>query len=139
MKAFKMHRDCPPGSLLKTGGARVKAKQDSRNKRPGMSAEHCAQIRDLPCAACHSAPAGTVHHLKSQTGERGMGLRATDKWGIPLCMTHHDTIERAGTRNEGGQCAKWGFNPHDLARALWGATGMTGTMRKIVMATGGKA
>ena len=139
MTAFKMHRNCPPGSLLKTGGAKPAKQPGNRDKRPGMSDDHCAQIRKLPCAACHSVPSGTIHHLKSGTGERGMGLRATDKWGVPLCMTHHDTIERAGTRNEVGQCKKWGFDPHDLSRALWASTGLADTMRKIVMATGGKA
>jgi hypothetical protein len=118
---------------FKTGGPRKKKAAKRRDARPGMSEEHLALIRKLPCAACLRTPAGTVHHLKSGTGERGMGLRSTDKWGIPLCMAHHDEVERAGTRNERGLCKTWGFDPHDLARALWASTGRLEQMARIVI------
>lgn len=104
------------------------------DSRPGMSEKHCALIRKLPCCACGRIPAGTIHHLKSGTGERGVGLRSTDKWGTPLCLAHHEEIERAGTRNEVSTFGKWGIDPHDLAIALWAATGDLPKMTKIVIA-----
>lgn len=136
--AFEIRQPKRLGNF-KTGGPRKRKAAKRRDARPGMSPEHLDRIRRLPCAACHKAPARTVHHLKSGTGERGMGLRSTDRWGIPLCMIHHEEIERAGTRNERSLCQKWGFDPHDLATALWGRTGFQEGMIRIVLSVGGLA
>ena len=92
---------------------RAKSRKKARDKRPGMSEKHLANIRKLCCSLCMESAPSQVHHLKRDTGERGMQLRATDKWGIPLCLTCHDYVERLGTRNE----PTW-FK--QLAESLWG-------------------
>lgn len=116
-------------------GLRAKRVSTWRDKRPGMSEDHCVMVRKLPCAACLRVPAGTVHHIKSGTNERGMGVRSTDKWGVPMCMHHHDEIERAGTRNEVAKFQSWGIDDvHELAVSLWQATGNLAQMTKIVIA-----
>lgn len=98
-----------------------------------MSETHLALIRKLPCCVCRRTPAGTVHHLKT-TGERGLAVRSSDKWGVPMCMADHDAVERAGARNElrwfkerGVDDVVW------LASALWKATGNLPAMVKIVI------
>ena len=103
-------------------------------ERMGMSAKHCTLIRQCPCAACLVEPAGTIHHLKSGAAkdERGMAMRSTDKWGVPLCPKHHMQIEEAGSRNERQIFLGWGVDPHVLAKRLWDATGDLVRMIKIV-------
>lgn len=108
------------------------------NAREGVSAKHCDYIRQCPCAACLVEPAGTVHHLKSGAAkvERGMGLRATDRWGVPLCPRHHAEIEVAGSRNERRVFFEWGVDPHILAMRLWDASGDLEAMTRIVREAG---
>ncbi len=104
-----------------------------RKERPGMSEPHLALVRKLPCTVCLSMPAGTVHHLKSETGERGMGVRSTDQWGVPMCMIHHEEVERAGTKKEVAYFKKVKVNPHELAKALWRASGDLPKMTLLVL------
>jgi hypothetical protein len=102
--------------------------------REGMSDEHCRLIRKLPCSACGLIPAGEIHHLKS-AGGRGMGLRAPDKTGVPLCRIHHIQIEDAGTKREVETFQAWGIaNVHALAKALWNVTGDSGAMARVLIA-----
>ena len=110
---------------------------ENYKSRPGMCDEHLAHIRQLSCCVCFAASRSEVHHLKSGTGERGMGQRSTDRWGVPMCRHHHDEVERAGTRNEVSWFARHGIDPHNLAMSLWMARGDVERMRKIVMAVRG--
>jgi len=106
-----------------------------REERDGIDDTHAANIRKLPCCACLKTPAGTIHHLKAGTNERGMSVRSTDKWGVPLCIADHDEVERIGTRNE----ATWfqdrvGCDPLELAASLWSNRGDVARMTKVVLA-----
>lgn len=113
-----------------------RAKTTFREERPGMSPEHLALVRKLPCCVCLRTPCGEAHHLKDTPDkERGMSLRSSDKWAVPLCNEHHiHGVELAGTRNE----LKWlrdrGVEALSLAQALWKATGDLPKMTKIVIA-----
>lgn len=108
-------------------------KERARDKRPGMSPEHLALIRQLPCCVTGlSLPVIDPHHLKS-AGERGAGLKATDRWCVPLCRQKHDEVERIGSRREVAWFHAHGIDPLALAAALWSATGNLDRMRKIVM------
>lgn len=116
-------------------GAKKPHRNSERYKqRPGMSEQHLALVRKLPCCGCGRRPGGQPHHLKSGTGERGTGLRSTDRWTVPVCFDCHETVERAGTRQEVATFAKWGIDPHVLAQDLWAATGEIGRMNAIVAA-----
>ena len=124
------------GNFKPTVTQRRKAKDthDPRADREGDDEKHRAAIRKLPCCvpAC-PVVGGDVHHLKS-AGERGMGLRAPDRWGVPMCRQHHEEIERAGSRNEIRWFNKRGIAVLDLAKALWGVRGDAGAMTRIVLA-----
>ena len=71
-----------------------------RDDRAGMDGKHLALIRQLPCCVTRRQPGGEAHHLKSGTGERGMSVRSTDKWAVPIAHDAHMDVERAGTKRE---------------------------------------
>lgn len=105
----------------------------AREKRPGMSEKHLEAIRKLPCCATGKMPGGEAHHMKN-TGERGMGLRSTDKWAVPLAHDPHMELEGMGSRNELAWFQKHGIaDPHALADALWHASPDVARMTKIVI------
>ncbi|MDX2265397.1 MAG: hypothetical protein NW215_10545 [Hyphomicrobiales bacterium] len=104
-------------------------------KREGMSRGYRESVRRLPCCTCGMCPPSDPHHLKNGTGERGMGLKSTDKWLVPLCRECHDDVERAGSTNEPGWFRAHGVDALVLARRLWDAWRLTNCevkMRRIV-------
>jgi hypothetical protein len=114
---------------------RQRARDEPKKERPGMSEAHLALIRQLPCAVTGKTPAGEAHHLKAGTGERGMGMRSTDRWAIPLRHDPHMELERQGSRNEVAWLQARGIaDPLALAEALWAASGDLERMTKIVSA-----
>lgn len=118
---------------------RKSAKPSSVDKRPGMSEEHLALIRKLPCCVTGVTPAGEAHHLKQGTGERGTGMRSSDRWAVPLCHAKHMELERQGSRNEWAWFRAHGISdPLELAAALWANTGDLARMTKIVQAHMGR-
>lgn len=132
-------RDKVFGNFRPTVTARKKAKaaHDPRAERQGNNEKHLAAIRKCPCCVPGCNVVGVdVHHLKS-AGERGMGLRAPDRWGVPLCRSHHEEVERIGSRNEARWFIDRGIYCLDLAKALWGVRGDAGAMTKIVLANKG--
>lgn len=102
-------------------------------RRPGMSDAHLDCIRSLPCCVCGSRPRSEAHHLLS-AGGRGMGLRATDRHTVPLCVADHQTLHAGGSRNERRFFLSRGVDALALADALWRATGDLGRMRAILEA-----
>jgi hypothetical protein len=74
---------------------RSKKHVSSQERREGNSQKHRAIVKHLPCVVCWKTPVDG-HHLKMGLagGERGVGMRATDKWLVPLCRLHHDELER---------------------------------------------
>jgi len=86
--------------------------------------KHLAWVHDFPCLlrADGKCSGGVqAHHLlKPWEGPRGMGLKASDRNLIPLCMAHHIALHKRGNEKsffremvddeEFGQM---------IARALW--------------------
>lgn len=121
---------------------RAKRGPSAEERREGNSARHRELIRLLPCCVSGVEPAGTIHHLKSgpATKERGVGMRATDKWGLPLTYEEHlNGVERVGSRRELEWFQAHGIaDPYGLAKALWDASGDLPRMRAIVLAHMGR-
>jgi hypothetical protein len=113
-------------------GRKRKNSQRSR-KRPGMSADHLSLIRQMPCCITLVMPGGEAHHVKSNTGERGMGLRSTDKWAVPMAHEPHMEVERVGSRKERIWFRERGIDVHALAAALWANTGDLPRMIAVLM------
>lgn len=126
------------GNFKKPMAERGHQNSDWRETRPGMDPDHLALIRKLPCCVpgCTLNPGGEAHHLKD-TGakERGMGLRSTDRWTIPLCHEHHIYgVEKVGAQREIKWFADRGIQSLELATALWNVRGNVKAMVAIVMA-----
>lgn len=138
--ASQIRREKVYGNFKARGLDRKKQSRDEVHKeRPGMSEAHLALIRQLPCAVSGKAPAGEAHHLKSGTGERGMGRRSSDRWAVPLRHFEHMELEAQGSRAEVAWFQKHGIaDPLALAEALWAASGDLERMTKIVQAHRGK-
>lgn len=122
---------------------RSKKKVSAQERREGNSSAHLALIRKMPCCTCLMVhERNDPHHLKSELAgaERGVGMKATDKWTVPLCRRCHDEVESIGSRKEVGFFEWYGISDvHELAHALWKETGDLGRMIKILMAhRGGK-
>lgn len=119
-------------------GEREKAKRVKKSaaeRRPGMSADHLACVRKLPCVACYPFVriAREAHHLK-MTGDRGMGQRSQDKDALPLCRGHHEEIERVGAKNEAALFQRWDIaDALQLAADLWRSTGDVPKMTRIII------
>lgn len=135
--ASEIERERILGNFKPSRSARLREKRnrDPRAKREGNSAKHLAAIRKLPCCVPGCTTVGCdPHHLKSGSAadERGMQLRATDRYAVPLCRHHHDEVERIGSRNE----RRWfgALDAIELAGALWSATPNAAQMTKIVLA-----
>jgi hypothetical protein len=88
--------------------------------RPGMSAGHLAFIRRLPCCVCGREPGGEAHHLLRVEG-RGMGMKAADRWAVPLCRVHHQSLHDKG--GEEAWFAARGIDARALAERLWRVSG----------------
>ena len=63
-------------------------------------------------------PGCEAHHLRVK-GERGVGMRATDKWALPLTPDEHREIHHSGSRKEKEWFAARGVDCYELSRALW--------------------
>jgi hypothetical protein len=118
---------------------RLKEKhRDKHDDREGNDSNHLAALRKCPCIVTLKMPAGEVHHLKSLGAgkERGVGRRASDRWGVPLSRIPHESLEAVGSRNE----LKWFAehrlgDVHEIAAALWAVRPSDGSAKAIKMAT----
>ena len=110
-----------------------KTRISPREKWEGNSKAHLALIRQLPSCISGRRPCDP-HHLKIKD-ERGTGMRARDRWAVPLSRDEHDHLEAQGSRQEPAWFKSHGIeNPYELANALWRATGDLETMTRIVEA-----
>jgi hypothetical protein len=115
---------------------RAKKHVSAQQRREGNSDKHRAIVKHLPCCVCWRTPVDG-HHLKTEGAakERGVGMRATDKWIVPLCRMHHDDLESYGSRREYEWFAAHGIeDPYALAKALWDAPKDITGMAAIVAA-----
>jgi hypothetical protein len=107
---------------------RAKKHVSSQERREGNSQVHRDAIGRLPCCVCGKAPPNDGHHLKSgpAKSERGVGMRATDQWLVPLCRLCHSAVERIGSRREfewfAANCTD---DPYLMAKALFMCTPKT--------------
>lgn len=76
-------------------------------------------VRETPCLSCRS-PYPSAHHLQ-RVGEKGMGLKSTDKWAVPLCHKCHMELHTGGLPEDvwwalkGVDAKSWATNTY----AVW--------------------
>ena len=110
--------------------SRFRAKRDDTAYR--------ARLRQLPCVICNVPPPNTVHHLKA-TGERGMGMRSPDRFGLPMCWwphgeNCHGRLEAVGSKNELAWFAERGIDALNLCETLWAARDSLVAMQNVFWA-----
>jgi hypothetical protein len=77
---------------------------------------HLRYVASKPCLICEAIPSH-AHHLRF-TQPRGMSLKVSDEFTVPLCVVHHNELHRPGTDERAWWHGK-GIEPLDHARALW--------------------
>jgi hypothetical protein len=79
------------------------------------SKAHLRFVGTQPCLICTRAPSDP-HHLKfAQT--RGLGIKVSDEFTVPLCRVHHQELHRHG--NEAAWWANLHIAPLQIAKQLW--------------------
>jgi ERF superfamily len=76
---------------------------------------HLRFVAHQPCLICGRLPCDP-HHLRFAQS-RGLGLKVSDEFTVPLCRAHHRELHRAG--KEVDWWARTGIEPTDIAHKLW--------------------
>jgi ERF superfamily len=76
---------------------------------------HLRFVVKQPCLVCGRQPCD-AHHLRFAQS-RGLSLKVSDEFTVPLCRAHHRELHRTG--RESDWWAKAGLEPISLARELW--------------------
>jgi hypothetical protein len=76
---------------------------------------HLRFVAKQPCVVCGRQPCDP-HHLKFAQ-VRGLSLKVSDEFTVPLCRVHHRELHRAGKEVE--WWSHTGIEPLAIARDLW--------------------
>lgn len=79
------------------------------------SKEHLRFVASRPCLICGRTPA-QAHHVRFAQ-PRGLGLKVSDEFTVPLCAIHHSENHKTG--DERAWWAKRAIDPLKVARQLW--------------------
>jgi hypothetical protein len=82
---------------------------------------HLKFIAKHPCLLCGRMPSH-AHHL-TFAQPRGLSLKVSDEFTVPLCAVHHDECHRSG--DERSWWTRYGYDPSPVAAALWADTRKT--------------
>ena len=81
------------------------------------SKEHLRFVAQKPCLICGRKPSQAHHVRFAQT--RGLALKVSDEFTVPLCATHHSENHRTGDERRWWQEKK--VDPLEAAQDLWSA------------------
>ena len=68
-------------------------------------AKRLAAIRKLPCVRCGRSPVDAAHSNQS-AHNKGLGIKASDEFTIPLCRQHHVEYDQFQKMNR-SQSVEW--------------------------------
>lgn len=77
--------------------------------------EHLRFVASQPCLICGRSPAHAHHVRYAQS--RGLSLKVSDEFTVPLCATHHHHIHTTGKEREWWH--ERNIDPLKVASALW--------------------
>jgi hypothetical protein len=100
------------GNPIKQGTLTIPKEKRLRNKL------HLRFVSSKPCLVCGRQPSH-AHHVR-YAQERGLGMKVSDEYTVPLCSVHHDELHRVG--NEKIWWANHGIDPLKVADELWAFT-----------------
>jgi DNA recombination protein Rad52 len=115
-------------TLVKTSNEMEKAKTDTRDglkidksvltlnePRRVRSKEHLRFVAQQPCLICGRVPS-QAHHIR-YAQPRGLALKVSDEFTVPLCAIHH--TENHATGNERNWWLEHKIDPLPIAEELW--------------------
>jgi hypothetical protein len=79
------------------------------------SKEHLRFVASQPCLICGRSPAH-AHHIRFAQA-KGVGLKVSDEFTVPLCATHHSENHRTGSETKWWEAYK--IEPLSIAHELW--------------------
>jgi hypothetical protein len=77
--------------------------------------EHLRFVASQPCLICGRSPSHAHHVRYAQS--KGLSLKVSDEFTVPLCATHHQHIHTTG--NERGWWQERNIDPLKIANTLW--------------------
>lgn len=80
--------------------------------------DHLKRVSAMPCLVCGRIPSH-AHHLRFAQ-DRGLSLKVSDEFVVPLCAIDHDALHRAGDERAWWRARNIDPLPH--AARLWAAT-----------------
>jgi hypothetical protein len=79
---------------------------------------HLRFVASQPCLLCERQPSDP-HHLRFAQ-PRGLGMKVSDEFTVPLCREHHRQLHHSG--NESAWWRDMGVEPLEIAKTLWKET-----------------
>jgi hypothetical protein len=79
------------------------------------SKDHLRFVAQQPCLVCGRSP-GHAHHIRFAQS-RGLGLKVSDEFTVPVCATHHSQLHTVG--DERHWWKEWKLDPLVIAERLW--------------------
>lgn len=106
-----------------TGGGGIRHKVDKSVLAIGepkriRCKEHLRFVASQPCLICGRAPSH-AHHIR-YAQSRGLALKVSDEFTVPLCATHHHHIHTTGKEREWWE--ERNVDPLIVASRLWQET-----------------
>jgi hypothetical protein len=77
--------------------------------------EHLRFVASQPCIICGRTPS-QAHHVR-YAQSKGLSLKVSDEFTVPLCAIHHHNIHRTGKEQEWWQ--ERNIDPLIVANSLW--------------------
>ena len=77
--------------------------------------EHLRFVASQPCLICGRSPSHAHHVRYAQS--RGLSLKVSDEFTVPLCAIHHHYIHTTGKEREWWQ--ERNIDPLKIASSLW--------------------
>ena len=79
------------------------------------SKDHLRFVANQPCLICGRSPSH-AHHVRFAQS-RGLSLKVSDEFTVPLCAIHHHNIHTTGKEREWWE--ERNIDPLEVANALW--------------------
>lgn len=74
------------------------------------------QLKQLPCCSCGTTPVDIAHANWGECG-KGLGIKADDRYTIPLCRTCHQWLDHYQGLNR-NQAKQWFMDKLDFVNQV---------------------
>ena len=109
-------QDAPLAPSRIAYGPRIdKAELTFKTVRRLRDKAHLRHVATLPCLICKALPCHPHHITFAQP--RGLALKVSDAFVVPLCAVHHNELHRAGAERDWWR--RQGLDPLPIAARLW--------------------